>query len=164
LQISLCPPPGLIPKMMECSKEIQRRWQRKRRKKNDPSPRTPYSSPAEAMNEGVGRNNGSSPSSASCRRSSSLSLRSHSDASLPASSLAGSTMVERKSSTAWMHLMSARKSRIVNRLSPLPVRTSAHRIFCRASTRGRTWIGGLPRLRPAWPPTALGDGSALRPA
>jgi len=56
--------------------------------------------------------------------------------SFPTSSLAGTSLltsvVERKSSTVWLHLLSARKSRILNRLFPLPLsfRTSAHRIFC----------------------------------
>ena len=74
-----------------------------------------------AMKEGVGRISGcsspSTPSSAtSCLHSSSLSLRprsSYFDASLCASSSAGgwagpTSVVERKSGTAWLHLPSAR--------------------------------------------------------
>jgi len=63
-------------------------------------------------------------------------LRSQSDASLPASPPAGTSLptsvVEWKSSTAWLHLTSARRSRILSRLFPFPLssRTSAHRIFC----------------------------------
>jgi len=67
------------------------------------------------MKEGVGRNGGCSSPSAQLLglRSSSRSRSprsSHSDASLPASSSAGTSLptsvVERKSSTAWLHLIS----------------------------------------------------------
>ena len=82
--------------------------------------------------------------SASTNLSSSRSLRSHSDASLPASSSAGTllftSVAERKSCTAWLHLPSARRSRIFHRLFHLPVSlyTSDHRIFCWAFHPGRT--------------------------
>ena len=80
---------------------------------------------------------------------SSLSLRtrsSHSDASLLASPSvrAGTSLptsvVERKPNTAWLHLLSAKSSRSVNRLFHLPVSfpTSAHKIFCWAFHSGHT--------------------------
>jgi len=92
----------------------------------------------------VDRNSGSSSpalsfstapnSSASALLSSSHSLRSHPDTSLPASSSAGTSLptsvVERKSSTAWLHLPSARRSQ--------------------TNQRG-AWCGALPLLRPIWP-------------
>ena len=60
----------------------------------------PYSSSADAMKEGVGRNSGTQL----LRLRPPLSLRSHSDTSLAASSSAGTgiptSVVERKSSTA----------------------------------------------------------------
>jgi len=94
-----------------------------------------WSSSTDAMKEGVGRNSGSSSpapnspaapsSSASARPSSSRSLRSprsHSDASLPASTPADTSLstsvVERKSNTACLHLLSAKRFRIVNQCSP----------------------------------------------
>ena len=104
-----------------------------------------HSSSADAMKEGVGRNSGSSPSapslSSSALLSSSLSLRSrssHSDASLCASSSASAgtrlptSVVDRKSSTALLHLSSASRSRTFQRLFHLPVSflTSAQRALC----------------------------------
>src|SRR3978361_480929 len=67
-----------------------------------------------------------------------LSRSSHSDASLCASSSAGAgtslptSVVDRKSSTAPLHLSSASRSRTLQRLFHLPVSflTSAHKIFC----------------------------------
>ena len=69
------------------------------------------------------------------------------DASLCASSSAGAGILlptsaaERKSRTAWLHLTSATRSRILNRYFPLPVSssTSAHRILCWAFQLGRFW-------------------------
>jgi len=76
-------------------------------------------------------------SSASTLRSSSLSLRSRCSHSLPASSFAGTgtslptSVAERRSSTARLHLTSARRSWTVNRLfhPPVSFRTSAHRTW-----------------------------------
>ena len=73
-------------------------------------------------------------------------LTAHSDSSLCASSSAGAgtslstSAVERKSSTGFLHLVSARRSRIVSRPFPLPVsfRTSAHRTFRWAFNSGHT--------------------------
>jgi hypothetical protein len=105
----------------------------------------PYSSSADAMKAGVGRNSDSSTSapssSASALLSSHLSLlsrSSHSDASLCASSSAGAgtrlptSVVARKSSTALLHLSSASRSRTFQRLFPFPVSflTSAQSVFC----------------------------------
>jgi hypothetical protein len=106
----------------------------------------PYTSSADAMKECVGRNSGSSSppvpsSSASALRSSSRSLRSrssHSDVPLRASSSAGvgtslpTSVVERKSSPALLHVSLASRSRTFQRLFHLPVSflTSAHKIFC----------------------------------
>jgi len=119
----------------------------------------PYSSSADAMREGVGRNSGrsspapdhpaapSSSASASCSTSRSRRSRSsHSDARLPASSSSrGGTSLPtsvqvRKSSTACPHLLSASRSRIFHRLFHLPVSfyTSAHRIFCSIFHSGHT--------------------------
>jgi hypothetical protein len=83
------------------------------------------------------------PSSSASTLLSSLSLRSrssHSDASLCASASAGggtrlpTSVVERKSSAGWLHLLSAKSSRILNRSFPL---TSAHSIFCCGFQRGQ---------------------------
>jgi len=65
-----------------------------------------------------------------------FSSRSYSDASLPASFSAGASLptsvAERKPNTAWLHLLPARRSRIVNRcfLLPLSFSASAYSIFC----------------------------------
>ena len=89
-----------------------------------------------------GRSSSSAPSSSTSRLpSSSFSLRSrcsHSDASFCACSSAGAgtrpptSVVERKSSTAWLHLPSARRTGIVNQFSPLPAssRAVARSTFC----------------------------------
>jgi hypothetical protein len=101
------------------------------------------------MKEGVGRNRGSStlvPSSSASALLSSLSPLSwscHSDISFSASSAGGgarlpTSVVVRKSSTGWLHLGSANRSRTLNRSFPLPLsfRTSAHRVFCCSFQRG----------------------------
>ena len=107
------------------------------------------SSSADAMKEGVWRNSGSLPLAPSSSVSALLLLSllfplpalpalpfSHSGAPLPAASSAGTSLptsaVERNSGTAWLHLPSARRSRILHRhiLLPLSFSTSTHRIFC----------------------------------
>jgi hypothetical protein len=104
----------------------------KQRKVKGKSPRTPT---LPQRKEGVGRKSGCSPppapsSSASCRRSSSLSLRSrssHSDASLCASSSTKAktnlptSVVEKKSSTARLHLSSPKRPHIFQRFFHLLV-------------------------------------------
>jgi hypothetical protein len=95
--------------------------------------------------------------SASCLLSSSFlhrSRSSHSDASLCASSSAGAgtrlptSVVERKSNTGWLQLVSASSSRILNRsFPPVSLRASAHRIFCWALQRGQ-FEDVFPRLFP----------------
>ena len=109
LQAPLCPPPRPVPRKNKCA---PRRSHKKEPKERQP---VPCSSSADAMKEGVWRNSGSSTlapsSSASTLRPSFRSLcsqSSHSDTSLPTSSLAGTSLptsvVERKSSTAWVVL------------------------------------------------------------
>jgi len=133
---------------------------------------------------GCGRNSGGSspapisfisftaPSASAASLSSSrsqYSRSSHSDASLPslssASTFLPTSVALRKSSAAWLHLASARRSRIFHRLFHLPVsfHTSAHSIFCWAFCSGhslkrcsRVWfwyrhhpaLRGVPVLRP----------------
>jgi hypothetical protein len=112
-----------------------------------------HSSSADAIKAGVGRNRGSSTSASSpsafALLSSSRSLRSrssHSDASLCTSSSTGPgtslpmSVVDRKSSTALLHLSSASRSRTFQRLFHLPVSflTSAHYIFCCSVHAGHT--------------------------
>ena len=95
------------------------------------APPSPYTVPADAMKSGVGKNSGgSSPALGPSARSSA------SDTSLTASSSSAGTRLptsveERKSSTARLHLPSARRSRIFHRSFHLPVSffTSAHRTF-----------------------------------
>jgi len=95
----------------------------------------------------VGRKSGASPPapnfSASALLSSSRSLRSHSDSSLPASRPAGASLsisvVGRKSSTAWLHLPSSRRYRST------PRRGDAGS----ASGIGTSSTGWGPILRPA---------------
>ena len=124
-----------------------------------PSPRGPYSSPADATKEGMGRNSGSSSSasapitplrssaSASCSSSRSRRSRSfHSDTSLRAapSSRGGTslpTSVEAmKPSTACPHLLPASRSRIFHRLFLFLVSftTSVDWIFCCLFHSGHT--------------------------
>jgi len=100
---------------------------------------TAYPSPSVAVKSGVGRDSGISPaprSSAPAPCSPNRSRSSASDTSLTASSSAGTrlpTSVEvMMSSTAWLHLSSARRSRTFHRLFHLFVslNTSAPRIFC----------------------------------
>jgi len=110
------------------------------RKKEGKTPA--YTVPADAMKSGVGRNNGGSPpapgSSVPGPCSSSHSRTSSCDTALTASSSASAgtrlptSIEERKSSTARLHLPSARRSRTFYRSFHLPVSffTSAHRIFC----------------------------------
>ena len=103
----------------------------------------------------MGRNSDSSspsPTSASSPSGSaplstsrySRSRSSHSDISLPASSSASTllptSVANRESSTAWLHLSPAMRSRIFHRLVHLPVSfcTSAHRIFCCIFHSGHT--------------------------
>jgi len=154
LQAPLCPPPGLSPEIGDAPKEIDK-GENKRHARS-----VPYSSPAAAMNGGVGRNSGSStpslisspapgasasPSHSSCRYHRSRS--SHSDTSLAASSsfFRGGTSLptsveERKSSTACPHLSSAIRSRTVHPLFRLLVSfsTSSHRVFCCVFHSGHT--------------------------
>jgi len=105
-KLPLCPPPS-PPERLLRTKEIDKGTDRRK------PPPVSYSSPADAMKGGVGRNSGSSPApsaSASTLRSSSRSRRSrssHSDTSLPASASppAGGTILPtsvavRKSSSA----------------------------------------------------------------
>jgi len=95
-----------------------------------------YAVAEDTMKSGVGRNNGSSPPApAPC--SSSHSRTYSSDTTLTAASSTHGTrlptsVVERKSSTARLHLPSASRSRTFHRSFHLPVSffTSAHRIFC----------------------------------
>jgi len=104
-----------------------------------------HSSSADARKAGVRRNRGSLTSAPSLSVSASLSSSrsllsrtSHSDASHCASSSTGAraslpiSVVDRKSSTALLHLSSARRSRIGNQLLPLPVsfHTTFHSTFC----------------------------------
>ena len=104
-----------------------------------------HSSCADARKAGVGRNRDFSTSAPSLSVSASLSSSrsllcqtSHSDASLCVSSSTGAgaslptSVVDRKSSTALLHLSLARRSRIGNRLLPRPVsfHTSLHSTFC----------------------------------
>ena len=112
-------------KTKEMTKEMTEKKRQKKGTRTAPTPRL-----RGTMREGVRRNSGCSShpppapnSSASTLRSSSLSLRSrssHSDASLRASSSAArlgahlpTSVVERKSSTARLHLVPARRSRIL---------------------------------------------------
>jgi len=133
--------PGLSQEDKVCTKEITK-------ESNKGNAAIPYSSSADAMKGGLGRNSGSSSpvssspaapsSSASASRSSSHSRRSrsfYSDAWLPASpSFRGGTslptsIAERRSSTACPHLPSESRSRLFHRLFHLPVffYTSAHK-------------------------------------
>jgi len=128
-----------------CPKKIEIAPKRLKPEEQKKAVLAPYSSPTDAMKAGVGRNSVSSTSapssSASTLLSSSRSLRSrssHSDASLCASSQARAgaslptSVVERKSSTALLHLSSASRSRTFQRLFHLPISflTSTHRSFC----------------------------------
>jgi len=127
------------------SQEDRRRPKEMTKEKQEGNTLHSHSSSADARKAGVGRNRGSSTSASSLSVSASLSSShsllsrtSHSDASLCASSSTGAgaslptSMVDRKSSTVLLHLSSARRSRIGNRLLPLPVsfHTSFHSTFC----------------------------------
>jgi len=91
----------LVPSARPSRKRLLRTKEMDKGKRQKETPPDPYSSPADAMKGGVGRNSGSSPApsaSASNLRSSSrsrCSRSSHSDASLPASasSSAGGTIL-----------------------------------------------------------------------
>jgi len=134
---------------MNIVKEMTKEMTNERHKTQNHS----HSSSADAIKAGVGRNRGSSTSapspSASALLSSSRSLRSrssHSDASLYASSSTGAgtslptSVVDRKSSTALLHLSSASRSRTFRRLFHRPVSflTSAHKVFCCSFHAGHT--------------------------
>jgi len=147
--------PGPSQEDVRRTKEITKERQREEQRK--PSPR-PYSSPADAMKGGVGGNSGSSspapkapaappalPPAPGAPEAPSLTphSRRRGGTSLP-------TSVERKSSTARLHLSSARRSRIFHRPFHLPVSffTSAHSTFCWAFHSGHTlkrcsrvWVG-----------------------
>jgi len=149
LQALLRPHPGLSQGDMRCTKEIEKERQKKEQR-NRRSASTTYSHSANATKVGVGRNRGrSSPSSsASTLLSSSLPLHSqsfHSDTSLYVSPSVGAgeslpaSVAYREFSNGRVHLLSAGRSRIVNRSFPLTTsfRTSGHRISCWALQRGR---------------------------
>jgi len=119
------------------------------------SPRPPcsaYTSSAGAMKQGVGRNSGSSPrhptpppppsSPLPAPGTPGALILTPRSPRLPQPGPASThpRVVARTSRTAWLHLLSARRSRILNWLFPLllPFRTSAHRIFCRAFHSGHT--------------------------
>jgi len=104
-----------------------------------------HSSSANTIKADVGRNRGSLTSSPSLSVSASLSSscslfsrNSHSDTSLYVSFSTGAgaslptSVVDRMSNTALLHLSLARRSRIGNRLLPLPVsfHTSFYSTFC----------------------------------
>ena len=135
LQAPLCPPPWPVPERCDTRQgNNKERDKGKRQRKDD-------------MKSGVGRSSGDDSlpapgSTASCPSSHSRS--SASDSSLTTSSSAGTCLPtpveERKSSTARLHLSSARRSRIFHRSFHLPVSflTFAHRIFCWASHSGQS--------------------------
>jgi len=131
-----CPPPRPVPR--RCDAYVPRKLQRKdsdprkEQRKGASSPYFPSSSSADAMKEGVGGNSGSSspePNSPAAPSSSAAALRSssrsrssrssHPEASLPASSSAGTSLptsvVDRESSIARLHLPSARRYRTFHR-------------------------------------------------
>jgi len=138
-KLPFCPPPWPAPKRLWCAPRKSHRKRIEQEKEQKKARPVPYSSsPADALKEGVGRNSGSSspapnsPAAASSSASASLSsprsrrsLTSYSDASLPASSAAGTllptSVVERKSRIAWLHVPPAKRSRIFHRLFHLPV-------------------------------------------
>jgi len=130
-----CPPPRPVPRYDTHQGNYKRDDKRSRKMKKGICP-----SPAAAIKSGVGRNGGgSSPisSSAPAPCSSSHSRSSSSDTTLTAYSSSAGTRLptsvdERKSSRAWLHLPSARRSRSFHQSFHLPVSfpTSAHRIFC----------------------------------
>ena len=149
--------PGLSQEEVMRTKEMTKEKKREQGKKKKTNETAYVALPADAMKSGVGRDSGVPPapgSSAPAPCSPKNSRSSASDASLTASSSAGTrlptSVVERKSSTACPHLPSARRSRILHRLFHLPVsfRTSAHSIFCWAFNSGhslkrcsRVWCG-----------------------
>jgi len=142
--------PGLSPEDVKRAKGITKerraktKDKRKGKKAKDErkeSQRPPYDVPAGAMKSGVGRNSGVPPSpvsSAPAPCSSRHSRTSSSDTALTASSSASAgtrlptSVADRKSSTARLHLPSARRSRTFHRPFRLPVSffASAHKIFC----------------------------------
>jgi len=129
------------------SQEDRRRPKEMTKERQEGNTPHSHSSSLDTRKAGMGRNWGSSISTPSLSVSASLSSSrsllsqtSHSDASLCASSSTGAgaslptSVVDRKSSTALLHLSSARRSRIGNRLLPLPVyfHSSFHSTFCRS--------------------------------
>jgi hypothetical protein len=57
MQTPLCPPPRPVLKVMGRTKKIRKEMTKEKKQKKI-RPRSPYSSPAEAMDEGVEKNNG----------------------------------------------------------------------------------------------------------
>jgi len=147
----LCPPPRPVPRRYDAHQSNHKG--KKSEQEKEPKNARPASFPsyANAVKEGVGRNSGSSPPAPSSSAFALLSsfrslrsLRSHSDTSLPASPSDGASLlksvVERKSSPAWLHLPLARRSWILHRLFLLLLSSHnyAYRIFCWAFHLGHT--------------------------
>ena len=148
LQAPLCPPPRPVPRKCVAHQGNDEGKERASVSRKETSSPASYSSPANAMKSDVGSNSRYPwylaplpPLPAPLASTAPPAPTPRSRRPAPRLALLPTSAEERKSSTARLRLLSARRSRIFHLSFHLPVsfRTSAHWIFFSAFHSGHTW-------------------------